>query len=117
MYLVFLWTLVWVNFALVLPRFTPMRLVTEWVIALNAVICMVVLLHGALHIGIRDPQPATDRPYAPWIRRAALLGIAGAILVCFGSWGIKRAVYGDQVVPGSNTDQIRFGPNNTNTVR
>ena len=45
-YLVFLWTIVSMNFMLVLPRFTPIRLVTEWFMTLNAIACTILLVYA-----------------------------------------------------------------------
>jgi hypothetical protein len=119
-YLVFLWTLVAINFMLVLPRFTPIRLVTEWFITLNAIACTVLMVYGCAARSGPDVTIATQSSYGPWIRNAIVFGLLGAAAVSFGGWGVKRAFYGDRFagVPGvSYQDAIRFGPNNTNTIR
>jgi hypothetical protein len=117
LYLIFLWTVVTMNFLLVLPRFTPIRLVTEWIITLNAVACTILLVYGTFAQGIRIVSDFGDRNYSPWIRKTVLLGILGAIVISFAGWGIKRAFWGDTSANGTHADQIRFGPHNTDTVR
>ena len=115
-YLVFLWTVVSINFMDVLPRFTPIRLVTEWFMTISAAVCTVLLLVGCfLREGRTDPGPANGR-YNLWIRNLVLAGVAGGVLMCVSGWALKRGIYGDKAAP-SMTDQIRFGPNNTNDQR
>ena len=115
-YLVFLWSVVTINFIDVLPRFTPIRLVTEWVITLNAVVCTILLIYGCF--GARPRVPLrSDAPYLSWIRNVVVFGILGAVVVCFASWGAKLAIYGNSPVGKLAHDQIRFGVNNTNTIR
>jgi hypothetical protein len=114
-YLLFLWWIVVMNFVHVLPRFTPIRLVTEGTLTVNAVICTILVIYGAR---VEMPVlPTIDRPYFPAIRNAIVYGLLGAIVVPFVGFGIKRACWGDKPAGIVNTDQIRFGPNNTNTVR
>jgi len=115
MYLAFLWAVVGINFVHVLPRFTPQRLVTEWVMTVNAMLCTVLVVIGSFSAKVRD-EPRVDGSYGGLIRRAVALGAAGAIVVTFAGWGIKRAMYGDQTA-GGIPNQIRFGPNNTNTIK
>jgi hypothetical protein len=117
-YLAFLWATVAINFMHVLPRFTPQRLVTEWFITINALACTVLLVAGSLACLAQraraDAPPAAA--YGVWIRRAVILGGLGAIVATFAGWGIKRALYGDSTA-GGIANQIRFGPNNTNTIK
>jgi hypothetical protein len=112
LYLVFLWSIVTMNFMHVLPRFAPGRLATEWVITLNAVICTILVV--AFPASSRAIEP---RSYSTWIRNTVLLGLIGAITATFVGWGVKRALFGDRPVGDQRVDQIRFGPNNTNTVK
>ena len=115
-YLVFLWSIVAMNFTFVLPRFTPIRLVTEWFICLNATFCSVLLFYACIARPAVSTQSITDRPYAPWNRKVILLGFLGAILVCFLGFGVKLACWGNQPAGQMGTVAIRFGPNNTNTI-
>ncbi len=113
LYLAFLWTTTFINFADVLPRFAPQRLVTEWFITINAAICTVLMVAAAQPRPARELPDQPEGPYGPWIRRAIAAGVAGAILISFAGWGLKQALFGDTTVPYSSM-QIRFGPNNTN---
>jgi hypothetical protein len=116
-YLVFLWSIVTINFVHVLPRFTPIRLVTEWFITLNAVACTILLVFGCMRPLLRPSSEAGKTVYFPWIRNAVIYGLLGAIVVCFASWGVKRAIWGDKTAGVVNTDHVRFGPNNTNSIK
>jgi hypothetical protein len=116
-YLVFLWTTVTINFIDVLPRFTPIRLVTEWFMTINAAACTILMSIGcSMREGKTEPA-LQDAPYGPWLRRLVAVGLGGVILVSLAGWGMKRAIYGDKFVGRIYADQIRFGPNNTNTTR
>ncbi|HEV8147235.1 MAG TPA: hypothetical protein VGP79_12675, partial [Bryobacteraceae bacterium] len=57
MYLAFLWAVVGINFVHVLPRFTPQRLVTEWVMTVNAMLCTVLVVIGSVSARVRDDSP------------------------------------------------------------
>jgi hypothetical protein len=115
MYIAFLWAVVGINFVHVLPRFTPQRLVTEWVITVNAMACTVLVVIGSVSTRAREAA-RIDQSYGGLIRRAVALGAVAAIVVTFAGWGIKRAMYGDQTA-GGIPNQIRFGTNNTNTIK
>ena len=116
-YLVFLWSIVIINFVHVLPRFTPIRLVTEWFMTLNAVACTVLLAFGCFGRRVLPPAASGDAPYFPWIRNAVAFGTAGAILICFAGWGAKEIFWGGKTAGVVNTDHRRFGPDNTNTIK
>ncbi len=116
-YLVFLWSIVLINFVHVLPRFTPIRLVTEWFMTLNAIACTILLVFGCFRPMVRPATEPSTKSYFPWIRNSVVFGIVGAILVCFLGLGAKRVFWGDKPAGIVNTDQIRFGPNNTNTIK
>jgi len=112
LYLVFLWSTVTMNFLHVLPRFEQERLLTEWFITLNAVICT------TLAVGfVARPVAITPGSYRRWTRNTVLLVLAGALVAIFAGWGVKRALYHDRPVGDQRVDQIRFGPNATNTVK
>lgn len=115
-YLVFLWWIVAMNFVHVLPRFTPIRLVTEGTIALNAVVCMILMVHGS-RFKMATLPGLSDFSYVPAIRKTLLYGTLGVFAVVFGGYGIKIACWGNKPAGVVNTDQIRFGPNNTNTIK
>ncbi len=115
-YLVFLWSITAMNFTFVLPRFTPIRLVTEWFIILNAAFCSVFLFYACLARPQAAVQARSDRPYAPWIRKTVLFGVLGAVLVSFLGFGIKLACWGNQPAGKMGVVPIRFGPLNTDTI-
>jgi hypothetical protein len=115
-YLVFLWIVVSINFMDVLPRFTPIRLVTEWFMTVEAAACTILLIVGCFLRGGRTVPGPADGRYNLWIRNLVLAGTVGAVLMCVSGWAIKRVLYGGHVA-GGIPDQIRFGPHNTNTMR
>jgi hypothetical protein len=83
---------------------------------LNAAFCTLFVVLGGFAVSQRASAADGVASYGPWIRRAALAGTLGAIVAIFTGWGVKRAVYGDRAT-GGIPDQIRFGPNNTNTIK
>jgi hypothetical protein len=116
-YLVFLWSTVVINFADVLPRFAPNRLVTEWFMTLNAIACTVLLIFGAFALEGRVPPKSADPFYGRWIRNTIAVGLLGAVAASLAGWGIKRGLYGDRTAGSIYHNHIRFGPNNTNDKR
>ena len=106
-----------INFAMVLPRFTPIRLVTEWFMTLNAIACTVLLVYACFARSEGTVEIASETSYSPWIRNAIVFGLMGAAVVSCAGWSVKKALYGDRFAGLIYQDQIRFGPNNTNTVR
>jgi hypothetical protein len=115
LYLAFLWTSTFINFADVLPRFAPQRLVTEWVITINSAICTVLAVAFAA-TPPRDLPGWPEGSYAAWIRKTIATGLAGAVLISFAGWGLKHVLFGNSAV-GYSFPHIRFGPNNTNDRR
>lgn len=117
-YLVFLWSVVTINFVHVLPRFTPIRLVTEWFMTINAIACTILLIDASYSRRVAAVTAQTQAaPYSLWIRKTVVLGLLGVLLVCVTGWTTKRLAWGDKPAGIVNTDQIRFGPNNTNTIK
>ena len=99
------------NFERALVGFKDQRLVTEGVIHLNALICVVILLTAN-----RLPVPGTpDRPREPlparWGRLVAK-GVVAALIAVLADWAIVRGLYGDRFA-GHAGFSIRFGPNAT----
>jgi hypothetical protein len=115
-YLVFIWSITAMNFTFVLPRFTPIRLVTEWFICLNATFCSVFVFYTSAARPPLAVEIPADRPRTPWIRRTVLFGTLGAILVCFLGFGVKLAFWGNQSPIKMGVVPIRFGPHNTNDI-
>jgi hypothetical protein len=116
LYLVYLWLQVMINFTHTLPRFNDRRLVTEWVITINAAICTILMGAGTFARRQGDFKAVwKDGSYMPWIRKTVVLGGAAAVVSVFAAWGIKQTLFSDRAVPFSAV-HVRFGPNNTNTT-
>lgn len=112
LYLLFLWATDFINFADVLPRFAPQRLVTEWLITIHCAVCTILIAAAG-----RPAAIVADAPrWGYWTRNAAALGTLGALLISFGGWGWKHLLFGAESVPGAGR-HIRFGPDNTNDKR
>lgn len=113
LYLVFLWWMVVGNFERAVVAFAPVRLVTEGVIFLNAVVCTVLVLGCS-----PTPRPValltTNSP--PRDRRAIGFGLVGMAVTILGSWALTLAVYGRAPVPHAGK-HIRFGPDATAVER
>jgi hypothetical protein len=85
---------------------------------INAAACTILLIFACNLRTSVTPPPENARPvYWPGIRKTFALGVLGTLLVCVTGWAAKRAAWGDKPAGIVNTDQIRFGPNNTNTIR
>ncbi len=112
LFLLFLWSIVFINSIHVIVRFTPHRIITEWVIALNAIVCTALVLGFAQTGEARGPKQI---PFP--IRRTVGLGLAGLVLSTALGVGIRRMAFVDRPTSYSGPEQIRFGPNNTNTVK
>jgi hypothetical protein len=99
------------NFERALVGFKDQRLVTEGVIHLNALICMMILLTAdrptldVTTVRPREPVPAR------WGRLVAMRA-AAALLSVLADWAIVRGLYGDRFA-GHAGLSIRFGPNAT----
>lgn len=110
LFLVFIWWMVVGNFERALVSFTAQRLVTEWVVLLNAGICTLLILLGP---GDSRPGPVLDSGQRLSIsNRAIVLGSLTALLMVFVDWGVVRSIYGDTFAGHANK-HIRFGPDAT----
>jgi len=92
--------------------FAPVRLVTEGVIFLNAVLCTVGVLLAARVVDWPPAQPAVA--WAGVLRRTVVLGLLATVVAVVADWGIVRGVYGDRPAAGASK-HIRFGPDATVT--
>ena len=84
---------------------------------INAAACTILMLVGCSMREGKTVAPLKDAPYVQWLRRLVAAGLSGVILISLAGWGTKRAIYGNKFAGGIYADQIRFGPNNTNTTR
>jgi hypothetical protein len=98
LYLVFLWWVVGFNFSRAIVSFDPSPLVTEGVIAFNAVVCTVLVLC------------LSQDAWALW------LGVPVAIVAVLGCWGLTHTIYGGQRIRHAGLC-IRFGPDATATSK
>lgn len=111
-YLVFLWWMIIGNFERALVSFSAQQLVTEGVIHFNGALCTLLVLCGARDQPMHIRSPVAD--LRGLVKKAALVGIASALLTVTGNWAVVRAVYGNQFA-GHAGLHIRFGPNATAT--
>lgn len=94
LFLAVLWSEVAINTLHVIVRFSAQRIVTEWVIAMDAVICTGIVLlampvGGVVSIG-------SQRSMGGHVRRLLLLGASSIIILTgFGST-LRWALFGDQ---------------------
>ncbi|GIX07814.1 MAG: hypothetical protein KatS3mg115_2217 [Candidatus Poribacteria bacterium] len=108
--LVFLWWCVVFNFERALTGFAPARIVTEWVIAINA-----AFLSGWVIWGHRVVSAKAFRGNGLDERHAwTVLGLGLLLeLIALGvEFGGTRLLFGSQHAPGAGL-HIRFGPNRT----
>jgi len=105
LYLVLLWWMVIFNFERALVGFSPHRLVTEGVIALNAIICTVLVALGPQMIA---KQTGSLFSFTDWIWRGAIWGLVTLIGTTVVFWGVKHVLYGQTHAPGAGL-HIRFG--------
>ncbi len=113
LYVLFLAIMVIGNFERSLVGFAPQRLVTEGVILVNSVLCVVMLLTMDLSWRLA-PDPAIDRPERvpiAWARLVAA-GLTATLAAIVIDWAIVRGIYGDRFA-GHSGLHIRFGPNAT----
>lgn len=111
LYLVFLWVMVIGNFERALVGFHQQRLLTEWVIVLNALIATYMILSIPREHDAVEVAPATS--LLPAIARAAWIGVSVSALVLLAQFGSIRLVYGNNWAGHSGRDgkgQTRFGP-------
>ncbi|NIA13984.1 MAG: hypothetical protein GWP08_07880 [Nitrospiraceae bacterium] len=110
LYLIFLWVMVIGNFERALMGFSQGRLITEWVIFVNAVLVTLMVL-----VWPRDRETVAIRPpanYPALIGRTVLIGIMAMALGVLVEISVTRSLYGDQFA-GHAGQETRFGPNAT----
>jgi hypothetical protein len=109
-YVLLLWIMVIGNFERLLPNFSEGRLITEWVIIINASLAtFLALVLPAKGVAIVTHEPID---YLPFIRRVVIAGLGAAALLMTLYAGIVSKVFG----PGQDRisgAQYRFGENAT----
>jgi hypothetical protein len=115
LYLVFLWTITFISGAHEIPGLAPLGFVIQWTITVHAVLCTAVLL-GCVPQALPAPVPVPATQLTG-LRKIVAFGLLAAVLSSFAGWSAKRALYGDAFGGFFYMDHIRFGPNNTNTIK
>ncbi len=106
-FVVFLWWIVIGNLARTVP-FAEQRLITEGVIHLNACLCTLLAILLPSRAAQPEPMPELSRA----LRKLAVTGLVGAVLVVGGEFALVRALWGDTFA-GHAGKHIRFGPDRT----
>lgn len=109
LYVLVLWGMVIGNFERALPGFAEGRLITEWVIFINAALATFLLGYlprpTAETLTIEEPEP-----FRPRLGKVWAIGLPVAIVLMTLYTGIIRGVYGDASVGHPDLSHKRFGP-------
>lgn len=108
LYLILLWAMVIGNFERALPGWRPQRLLTEWIIFVNAVICTVMVLLCPREEDI--VMISVPESFTPLYRRAWRIGLMSMVVAVLFFFSMTRAVYGD-FHAGHAGKNLRWGPN------
>ncbi len=104
LFLALLWMMVIANFERALPNFHESRLVTEWVVFMNAVLASVLVL-----LVPRENDAPSINGRAPSLRRLWLIAApVMAVLMVFFALA-SRGVYGNAPTGGPTVNHKRFG--------
>ncbi|MCA9411700.1 MAG: hypothetical protein KC944_10870 [Candidatus Omnitrophica bacterium] len=106
LFLMVLWTWVVANWERAMPGMDGSRLLTEWTIFVNAIICTVMVLVCPKESDA--PSVNEVEEFAPLYRRAWIVGLVGMAISVTLFFSITRAVYGDYFA-GHAGEQRRFG--------
>lgn len=109
-YLAFLWPMIIGNLMRALTGFTDQRLITEWVIIVNGLICTALILTLPENVPC---EPSPPKRFAPLVWRVVGIGaVVSAVLVSL-QFGTVRLLYGDRFAghsgKGDGKGQTRFG--------
>jgi hypothetical protein len=107
LYVFVLWVMVIANFERALPAFPQARLVTEWVIFMNACLATAILVtrFTAPFHEATIPLHGPPRIRLLWIR-----GLAAAFVTMFAYTVLFKAMYGDAAIEHPIYAHKRFGP-------
>ena len=108
-YVIFLWLVVIFNFERALTGFAEQRVLTEWVIMVNAVIATLGIV-----LAPREGETLNTRgilDFTPGLMRTFVVGVIATVTILTSEFLIIREVYGDNVMFYSNGGraQKRFG--------
>jgi len=106
LFLMILWTWVVANWERAMPGMTEGRLLTEWVIFVNAIICTVLVLACPKEREVTSVQTVDN--FSPLYRKAWLGGLIGMAVAVTIFFSVTRGVYGDYFA-GHAGEQRRFG--------
>jgi hypothetical protein len=107
-YVLMLWIMVIGNFERALPQFSQGRLLTEWVIFINAAIATFLLVFTP---GPNAPAAVrVPTSFSPLYRRAWLKGLLAAAVILSAYAGLIRFVYGEATVFYPGYAHKRWGP-------
>lgn len=107
LYLMLIWTWVIANWERAMPGMAQSRLLTEWIIFVNAIICTLMILLCAREK--EAPRIEEVEDFSPLYRRAWMKGLVGAAIAVTVFFSAVRLVYGDHYA-GHAGFQKRFGP-------
>jgi hypothetical protein len=113
LYVLFLWLLVIGNLCRAIPGFTNGRMVTEWVVFMNASLAtlLIVVVPHAMRPGTADALVAASTGRAwPSLTKTWLVGLASvAVLVSFYGW-LTLSMYQEHLADKPWANHRRFGP-------
>lgn len=106
LFLMVLWTWVVANWERAMPGMDGSRLLTEWIIFVNAILCTILALVSPREKEV--PTLAEVENFTPLYRRAWLTGLVGMAIAITLYLSVLRGVYGDYYA-GHAGEQRRFG--------
>ncbi len=107
LYLAFLWIMVIANFERALVSFHENRLVTEWVLIMNAALAMFLII--ALPREISPIEATPTKSYGNMMGRLWLYATPLLVLALLGMAVSTRLVYGAHPFEGSQVNHKRWG--------
>jgi hypothetical protein len=113
-FLLLLWLTVGINWLVVAPRFTPQRIVTEWMVTMTAIACTWLVFSKPVS---GEPRAMAEQwPPGRIFRWTAAALVGGILLIPLAGTGLRFALF-DGRPTGYSTQHVRFGPWNTNHLK
>jgi hypothetical protein len=114
-YVMFLWLMVTGNLDRAIPGFSSGRMVTEWILFMNAILAtfLVVTLPGSARWATtNEPRGAPHGRQVPWpsLAKTWLLGVAAASLLVGVYGSATLAMYQEHIEGKPSANHRRFGP-------
>ena len=107
LYLMFLWIMVIANFERALVNFHESRLVTEWVIIMNAILASFLII--ALPGSSKNLYPTPPVSYGALVRRIWLYALPAIVCALLVMAVTIRLIYGDAPLQSPSGDHKRWG--------